>query len=132
MASTLAVRFRGPGSSMTASNTRVPLKFFKGGADAADSSEGEAVTQPGFVFARDTHVTHPAEIRRLAGQNLRILERLQQGLATNTELAALSKKYTGRISDLRAALRPLGLSPEVVERNTATGLTVYELVAWPR
>lgn len=38
--------------------------------------------------------------RRL-GQKWKILERLRKGPATNVELAALSLKYTSRISDLR-------------------------------
>jgi hypothetical protein len=38
---------------------------------------------------------------RLSRQCEIILHRLQQGPATSSELAALSIKYTGRISDLR-------------------------------
>jgi hypothetical protein len=41
--------------------------------------------------------------KRLKGQNLEILKRLRSGPATNVELAALSLKYTARISDIRAA-----------------------------
>lgn len=62
------------------------------------------MTQPSLNFAilpSDTFVTAPAEIRRLSGQNKRILERLQAGPATARELAALSLKYTSRVSDLR-------------------------------
>jgi hypothetical protein len=40
---------------------------------------------------------------RLSGQNLRILERLRHGPVTNDELSRFARKYTSRISDLRAA-----------------------------
>lgn len=46
---------------------------------------------------------HPDDAPRLAGQNAAILERLRRGPATNVELSGLSLKYTGRLSDLRAA-----------------------------
>jgi hypothetical protein len=67
------------------------------------------MTQSHFLFAQDaplpvdTHVTAPAEIRRLSSQNARILERLQKGPASNYELAQISLKYTSRLSDLRKA-----------------------------
>lgn len=77
--------------------------------------------QSGFLFARDSHVTEPSELRRLSGQNLRILERLQRGPATNRELAAISLKYTSRVSDLRAA------GYDVQADRKAGGLTVYRL-----
>ena len=41
------------------------------------------------------------DVKRLSGQNAAILERLRQGPATNAELAAMSLKYTSRVSDLR-------------------------------
>ena len=40
---------------------------------------------------------------RLRGQNARILARLKEGPATVDELADIARKYTSRISDLRAA-----------------------------
>jgi hypothetical protein len=43
----------------------------------------------------------PADAPRLTGQNLRILERLKTGPATNGELSGYALKYTSRISDLR-------------------------------
>lgn len=47
-------------------------------------------------------ISAPEEDRpRLEGQNAAILERLRRGPATNHELAAISLKYTARISDLR-------------------------------
>jgi hypothetical protein len=60
---------------------------------------------------------------RLTGQNATILERLRRGTATNRELAEIALKYSGRISDLRAA----GYNVQVVSRDYKTGLTMYEL-----
>ena len=71
----------------------------------------------------DGHVQAPAEQKRLSGQNAAILARLEQGPATNRELAAVSLKYTGRLSDLRAA----GYRVSVIERDYATGLVTYAL-----
>jgi hypothetical protein len=71
----------------------------------------------------DTHVLKPAEIKRLSGQNLAILTRLQAGPASNFELAQIALKYTSRLSDLRAA----GYDVRVVERDYASGLTMYRL-----
>jgi hypothetical protein len=85
------------------------------------------MTQSRFLFAQDaplpvdTHVTEPAEIRRLATQNELILARLQQGPATNYELAQISLKYTSRLSDLRKAGYVV-----TCERHAGGGAT-YEL-----
>lgn len=49
----------------------------------------------------DPHVNSLADVERLTGQNLAILQRLRNGPATNGELAAIALKYTSRISDLR-------------------------------
>ena len=46
---------------------------------------------------------HPDDREAVIGQNGAILERLRAGPATNVELAAMSLKYTSRLSDLRAA-----------------------------
>lgn len=78
---------------------------------------------PRNIVRRDTHVVKD-ERPRLTGQNLAILERLQRGPATNRELAAISLKYTSRVSDLRAA----GYNVVVVDRDRATGRTMYELI----
>ena len=78
---------------------------------------------PRNIVPRDTHVVKE-ERPRLTGQNLAILERLQRGPATNRELAAISLKYTSRVSDLRAA----GYNVVVVDRDRATGRTMYELI----
>lgn len=73
---------------------------------------------------RVNETVHLAEAPRLSKQCGLILERLRAGNATNRELAEISLKYTGRISDLRAA----GYEIKVVERNYETGLNVYALV----
>jgi hypothetical protein len=75
---------------------------------------------------RDSHVTDPAEIRRLTGQSAAILARLQQGPATARELSALSLKYTSRISDLRKA----GYDVRCRE-DAETGVSTYTLDAVP-
>jgi len=49
----------------------------------------------------DRNVIPPDE-PRLTGQNAAIFARLKRGPATNAELAAISLKYTSRISDIRA------------------------------
>ena len=66
----------------------------------------------------------PQEKPRLSRQCQAILDRLRLSNATNRELAALSLKYSGRISDLRAN----GYQVEVVFRDHKTGLTVYQLI----
>ena len=63
------------------------------------------------------------EAKRLSRQCQAILERLRAGRASNDELSRIARKYTGRISDLRAA----GHKVKLVERNHETGLTFYEL-----
>lgn len=74
-----------------------------------------------FLVPRDTHVTEPADVRRLGSQNAAILERLQRGPCTNVELARLSLKYTSRVSDLRKA------GYVVDAKRMPGGLTIYTL-----
>lgn len=76
------------------------------------------------ILARDSHVTAPVEVRRLAGQNGAILERLQRGPCTREEIAAIGRNPTARISDLRKA----GYNVQCVEHNRVTGFTRYALV----
>lgn len=90
-------------------------------------------TQPRFEFARDELLTTTSPIvayaapaaaqRRLSAQCARILARLRQGPATNRELAAIALKYTGRLSDLRAA----GHAVTKFDLNHATGECWYRL-----
>lgn len=65
----------------------------------------------------------PVERRRLAGQNAAILERLERGPATRRELTEIALNVTARVSELRAA----GYDVRVVERDYATGRTVYAI-----
>ena len=78
---------------------------------------------PRKIAPRDTHV-EKLERPRLTWQNQDILKRLQQGPATNFELNQIAIKYTSRISDLRAA----GYNVVVVDRDRATGRTMYQLI----
>jgi len=65
-----------------------------------------------------------AERKRFKGQAAKILARLEQGPATNRELAAISLKYTSRISQLRLEM---GCDIRCSPRNYETGATVYTL-----
>ena len=64
----------------------------------------------------------PQDRERLSHQCALILARLEQGSASNRELAAISLKYTSRVSDLREA----GYSIDCVRGRD--GLNVYVLV----
>ena len=70
---------------------------------------------------RDHRVARP-EAARLSRQCRAILRRLRTSPASNIELAEIARKYTGRISDLRAA----GYDVRVVGRG-AHGLRWYQL-----
>lgn len=59
-------------------------------------------TEQASIQPCDPHV-EAEDVKRLSGQSADILARLEEGPATNAELAAISLKYTSRISDLRAA-----------------------------
>lgn len=61
--------------------------------------------------------------KRLSGQNMEILARLQRGRATNQELSRLALKYSGRISDLRRA----GIDIRLMEHDRRTGVATYAL-----
>lgn len=85
------------------------------------------MTQP-TLFDPQSIPTAPAcipepERARLSLQAQKILGRLKEGRATNYQLAVIALKYTSRLSDLRRA----GYDVRIVERDTATGITVYEL-----
>ncbi len=88
---------------------------------------GEGVVElPQVTGANDPGTSRQAEanlnIRRRETHAARMLTRLKQGPVTNRELAAISLKYTGRISDLRA----LGHNIECVEQKP-DGTSIYEL-----
>lgn len=77
-------------------------------------------------FARDSFVTEPEEIRRLTGQNARILARLERGPATRRELADIACNVTARISDVRRALKAEGRDVQCDE--APGGRSTYFLV----
>lgn len=63
--------------------------------------------------------------KRLSGQNRKILELLKRGPATGRELAAISMKYTSRVSDLRKA------GCEIECKQRPGGNSLYTLVSKP-
>lgn len=67
---------------------------------------------------------------RLSRQNMRIYRRLCNkflGPPSNVELAEMALKYTSRISDIRAALKPFGLTVAIVKKAEG-GLNYYDIV----
>jgi hypothetical protein len=68
----------------------------------------------------DPHVAE-ADKPRLSGQCAAILALLRAGPRTNAELAAVSLKYTSRLSDLRAA------GYEITCQRLEGGVTLYRL-----
>jgi hypothetical protein len=76
------------------------------------------------VLLADPTVTE-AEKPRLRSQAERILARLRYSSANNVELAEISLKYTGRISDLRKA----GYNVKCFAKNRRTGMCWYQLLA---
>jgi hypothetical protein len=102
------------------------------------------MTQSRFLFAQDAplpvdtpkippaRVPDPDERVRLHRQAVLILERVRRGPMSNTEMSAIAKKYTNRVSEIRKSLRPHGESLEVIRRDAKTGYTLYDIVPWPR
>lgn len=82
------------------------------------------------MIPKDSHVLQPAEVRRLTGQNARVYARLNVGPATRRELAHYALNVTGRISDIRAYLKPQGQTVTVDEQPN--GLSVYRIVDLPK
>ena len=85
-----------------------------------DDFEQDQKAKRGTPPVRDPNAV-PADVPRLRGQNAQILQRLEQGRASNVELAKISLKYTSRISDLRKA------GYVVVCHRDNGGLSWYEL-----
>jgi hypothetical protein len=81
-------------------------------------------TESGFqaVVPCDPKVP-PEAARRLSAQCEAILHRLRRGPATNAELAGIALKYTGRLSDLRAA----GFTIRCTTVDAKAGVYRYEL-----
>jgi hypothetical protein len=67
-----------------------------------------------------------ADVPRLKGQNGEILALLHRGPVTNAELITKALKYTGRISDIRRAIRPHGW--DIACERHPGGLSVYTLI----
>jgi hypothetical protein len=82
------------------------------------------MTQLDLLLPRDTHCLEPSEVRRLAGQSLRILAELKRGPMTRDEIAAIGRNVTARVSDLRKA----GYDVRCIEQNRRTGFTRYALI----
>jgi hypothetical protein len=87
------------------------------------------MTAPQLPFDFSSPIAHAVESapasgrRRFRGQCARILERLRQGPLTDDELSRISRKYTGRISELRQA--GYNIPPP---KDLGGGLTEYRLV----
>ena len=83
-----------------------------------------------MIPVRDTHVLNPDEIARLSAQNQRLYARLQQGPVPASELLdgwrVYGANHTGRISDVRAAVRQKG--GDVVCQEAADGTSLYVLI----
>lgn len=88
--------------------------------EAKQLSLFDPAPHPRPLVPRDPNVA-ARDITRLTGQNAAILRRLRQGPATNDELIRISRKYTSRISDLRAA------GFVIVCERQGGGLTTYTL-----
>ena len=66
----------------------------------------------------------PEEARpRLSKQCQKVLERLQQGRASNRDLSAIAMQYNARIYELRHA----GYVVECVDEDKKTGMAFFEL-----
>jgi len=105
-----------------------------------DRQRGAAVSvQPSMKFDDDRWdvpspsplprppVADEAEATRLQGQNAQILALLEKRPASNDELSRIARKYTGRLSEIRAWLKPQGKTIVIVDRNHGTGLVVYAI-----
>lgn len=68
------------------------------------------------------------EGRRLSLQSEAILERLQQGPASNSELLLIAQRFGARIHELRKS----GHNIRISDRDRATGHVMYELVRYER
>lgn len=103
---------------MTAAATTPPLLRMMGWKEKAARTRGVALCDPRV---------HPDERPRLESQARKIVDALIRGPKTNRDLASISLKYTGRISDLRKS----GFDIRVTRRDRASGTTTYELFEIP-
>lgn len=82
----------------------------------------------GLDAIRVTKAVVPVERKRLQRQCLDILALLRQRDAWNFELAEIARKYTGRLSEIRAA----GYVVSIVEHDRKSGRCLYRLVNEPK
>lgn len=82
------------------------------------------LTRAGGVIPYNPPVKPIEAKARLSRQCHTILTRLKAGPAYNGELAKISRKYTGRISDIRKE----GIRIEATPVDRKTGVWKYELV----
>lgn len=73
------------------------------------------------------HVADDTEAARLSGQNAQILALLEKRPASNDELSRIARKYTSRLSEIRAWLKPQGKDVLIVDRDHGTGLVYYAI-----
>ena len=92
--------------------------------------EEEMNLQPETTFT--DHNLCVAELPRLGGQNGKILERLEQGPATNIQLAEYSgsTRVNSRVADVRRYLRLTRQQTiDCVSVNQSAGIHRYKIVA---
>lgn len=82
-----------------------------------------AIYGPPAMCGCHPSVVTPRDRTRLDAQVTKIVERLKQGPALNTELAAIALKYTSRISDARK----LGFLISCTRVSGVGGQTMYTL-----
>lgn len=73
----------------------------------------------------ENHKVPAASRQRLSAQCVAILDLLRQGVTTNDDMSKVSRKYTSRVSDLRAA----GYDVRCFSLDHKTGLAWYRFVA---
>lgn len=85
---------------------------------------------PSDIYGSDIKpiAAESADVPRLSGQNGTIYDMLSDRPHTNNELAAVSLKYTSRISDIRKWIKKHGLNEQIVCTKCGGGLSSYELV----
>lgn len=85
------------------------------------------MTQTALDFRPRVNATvDPRDAPRLSAQCAEILAMLREHKRTNVELAAISLKYTSRLSEVRKYLRALG--EELKGTRGEQGIWTYEIV----
>ena len=76
----------------------------------------------------DANPTLPrSAIERAAGQKRRILERLNEGPATNSDLMEIAHRFGARLQELREYLKPLGWEITTTTLSGQRGVYLYTL-----